>query len=77
WKKQGTVAYIPTTVWFVSSQDGTPYPNCESQAGGKDTIGYWLSCGSRACRSLGYTVGQLAEKQGNNISDVAVLQCQM
>ena len=75
WRKLFQSSYIGTTVGFISSQPGGTSPNCETQAGGQRTVNYWLSCGSRACKSLGYTSGYVAERSGDNWSDGAELEC--
>lgn len=75
WTKQYQPTYVVTTVGTISNQRGDPYANCEAAANGQSSLNYWLSCGSRACISLGYTSGYVAEKQGSNPSDRADLQC--
>lgn len=75
WQKLFQSTYIGTTVGFISAQPGGNSPNCETQAGGMTTVNYWLSCGSRACKSLGYTSGYVAERSGNAWTDGAELEC--
>lgn len=75
WQKLFQSTYIGTTVGFISNQDGGTAGTCEKQAGGQGTVNYWLSCGSRACKSLGYTSGYVAERSGDNMSDHADLEC--
>lgn len=75
WAKLFQSTYIGTNVGFISNQPGGPMGNCERQAGGKTTVNYWLSCGSRACKSLGYNSGYVAERSGDNLSDPAELEC--
>src|SRR3546814_15270781 len=76
WRKQYKPTYVGTNGWFISSRDGGgSHINCESQAGGQNTIHYWLSCGARACRSLGYVSGQVSENMGTHLAAGAVLTC--
>ena len=75
WQKLFQSTYIRSSVGYISNQLGAPGQTCEQTAGGQGTINYWLSCGSRACRSLGYTGGYVAEQSGYNPSDYADLLC--
>jgi hypothetical protein len=75
WQKLFQSTYIGTNVGFISNQPGGPMGNCERQAGGQETVNYWLSCGSRACKALGYTSGYVAERSGDNMADAAELEC--
>lgn len=63
WTLQYTPVYLTTSKSSVDNmQGGSPGQNCLQQAGDNPrSVNYWLSCGSRYCRSQGYGGGQVLE----------------
>ncbi|OOV91962.1 hypothetical protein MF6396_26245 [Pseudomonas sp. MF6396] len=63
WTLQYTPVYLTTSKSSIDNmQGGSPGQNCLQQAGDDPrSVNYWLSCGSRYCRSQGYGGGQVLE----------------
>ena len=63
WFRMYKPTYVVTSLTYVNNQAGVAgYPNCASEPGKSQGEFQWsLSCGNRACKSLGYVSGLVQE----------------
>lgn len=63
WFRMYKPTYVVTSITYVNNQAGVSgYPNCASEPGKSQGEFQWsLSCGNRACKSLGFISGLVQE----------------